>query len=82
MSLNTEENRGRGVNLTPYVLGNYATDPSEIRYVYGSDLFDGLPIGSVTKYPEFPERFRNLFFSGIFRKVRDFGNFRKFIDEY
>ena len=36
----------------PHVLRIYATDPSEIRYAYGSDHFRGLPIGSVTKYPE------------------------------
>ena len=58
--LNTKENSGGGKLYPPYVLGNYATDHSEIRYAYGSDHSDGLPIGSRTKYPEFPEKFRNF----------------------
>ena len=40
-------------------LGNYTDDHPEIRYAYGSDHPDGLPIGSGIKYPEFPEKFRN-----------------------
>ena len=59
----------------PLFLRNYTADHPEIRY--GSDHSDGLPIGSGTKYPEL---FRNYNFSGIFRKVRNFLNFRKFID--
>ena len=72
---------GGGSNRPPLFLGNYnSADHPEIRYAYGSDHSDGLPIGSGTKYPEFPEKFRNYHFSGIFRKVRNFLNFRKFID--
>ena len=56
----------------PLFLGNNTADHPEIRYAYGSDHSDGLPIGSGTKYPEFPEKFRNYHFpefsgkSGIF----------------
>ena len=39
-------------------LGNYTADHPKIRYAYGSDHSDGLPIGSGTKYPEFPGKFR------------------------
>ena len=49
-----------GVQYTPLFLGNYTPDHPEIRYAYGSDNSDGLPIGFGTKYPEFPEKFRNF----------------------
>ena len=45
-------------------LGNYMADHPEIRYAYGSNHSNGLPIGSGTKYPELPEKFRNYNFSG------------------
>ena len=69
--LNTYENRGGGENH-PLFLRNYPADHPEIRYIYGSDHSDGLPIGSGAKCPELK----------TFRKVRNFLHFRRFVDEY
>ena len=56
-----KKNRGRGElpPPPPLFLRNYTAIHPEIRYTYGSDHSDGLPIGSGTKYPEL-QFFRNF----------------------
>ena len=55
-------------------LSNYDTNLPEILHKYCLDLFEELILGLAPKYPEFPEKFRNLNFYGTFRIVWNFGN--------
>ena len=64
---------GEGAHCAPLFLGNYWTNQTDIFYSNWLDLPEELLLGLGPKYPEFPENFR------IFRNVRSFGNFRKFM---
>ena len=71
-----------GIIFQKMFLPIYDTNLPEILHKYCLDLSEELLLGLVPKYPEFPEKFRNLYFSGTFHIVRNFGNFRNYMYKY